>query len=172
MTSEACRLVRALDGGPSDGVAEMAREFEAAGDHRMKFALEDPEGFFAHLERFESGVDLPPDRVRQTQFWLMCGDRMIGASRLRYRLIPFLERDGGHIGYEIRPSERRKGFGTEILRLTLLEAAAVGIHRVLLTTDPTNLASIRIIERHGGVFAGTSTSPESGERLNRYWIDN
>jgi predicted acetyltransferase len=96
---------------------------------------------------------------------------MIGASRLRHRLIPFLERDGGHIGYEIRPSERRKGFGSEILRLTLEKAASIGIRRALLTTDPTNLDSIGVIRNNGGYFADTSVSPESGERLNRYWID-
>ena len=149
----------------------MAREFMDAGDDRMKLALEDPDAFFAHIERFEAGVDLPPDRVRQTQFWLFRGDRMIGASRLRYRLIPFLEREGGHIGYEIRPSERRKGFGSEILRLTLREAKGAGIRRVLLTTDPDNLASIRVILNNGGRFEDTCLSPLSGEVLNRYWID-
>lgn len=137
----------------------------------MKLALEDPDAFFAHVERFESGIDLPPNRVRQTWFWLLHGDRLIGASRLRHKLIPFLERDGGHIAYEIRPSERRKGFGSEILRLTLGEAAAIGIRRALLTTEPTNLGSIGVILNNGGRFVDTSVSPESGELLNRYWIE-
>lgn len=168
--SEVRKLVR-VNRSTSSGLADMAREFEDAGDHRMKLASEDPDAFFAHIERFEVGIDLPPNRVRQTQFWLLSGDRMIGASRLRHRLIPFLERDGGHIAYEIRPSERRKGFGSEILRLTLREAASPGIRRVLLTTEPTNLGSIGVILNNGGCFEDTSVSPESGERLNRYWIE-
>ena len=155
----------------SNGLAEMAREFEDAGDHRLKPALEDPDAFFEHIERFESGIDLPPNRVRQTHFWLIRGDRMIGASRLRHHLIPFLEREGGHIGYEIRPSERRKGFGSENLRLTLREAASAGIRRVLLTTEPTNLGSIGVILNNGGRFEDTCISPKSGQRLNRYWIE-
>ena len=168
--SGACELVRVTRDN-SNGLADMAREFGDAGDHRMKLALDDPDAFFAHLERFESGTNLPPDRVRQTQFWLRSGDRLIGASRLRHRLIPFLERDGGHVAYEIRPSERRKGFGSEILRLTLQEAASVGIRRVLLTAAPANLGSIGVILNNGGRFEDTSVSPESGERFNRYWIE-
>lgn len=52
---EACRLVR-VDRSTSKGLADMAREFEDAGDHRLKLALEDPDAFFAHIERFESAV--------------------------------------------------------------------------------------------------------------------
>ncbi len=149
----------------------MAREFLEAGDPRLRLACEDPDAFFDHLERFEAGVDLPRNRVRQTWFWLYRGERMIGASRLRHRLIRFLQRDGGHIAYEIRPSERRKGYGTEILRLTLKEAAAIGVRRALLTTDPTNAASIGVIRNNGGTFGGNSVSLESGQLLNRYWIE-
>ena len=157
--------------GTSDGLADMAFEFADAGDHLMKLALEDRDSFCAHIERFESGIKLPPDRVRQPQFWLYRGDRMLGASRLRYRLTPFLERDGGHIAYEIRPAERRRRLGTEILRLTLRETAAAGIQHPLLTSEPTNLGSIGVILNNGGRFEDTSVSPESGRRLNRYWIE-
>ena len=149
----------------------MAREFENAGDFRLKLALENPEAFFDLVSRFEVGTDLPPNRVRQTHFCLFQGDRMVGSSRLRHHLIPALELDGGHIAYEIRPSDRRKGYGSEILRLTLREATAIGLSRALVTTEPTNLGSIGVILNNGGRFADTCVSPNSGEQLNRYWIE-
>ena len=71
-------------------------------------------------------------------------------SRLRPRLTPALEIQGGHIGYNVPPSVRRKGYGTQLLRLTLPKARAAGLSRVLLTVDSSNVASIRIIERNGG----------------------
>ena len=149
----------------------MAREFEAAGEPGFEVALSDPEAFFSRIACFELGTDLPTDRVRQSQFWLFRADRLLGSSRLRHRLIPRLERDGGHIGYEIRPSERRLGFGSALLGLTLQEAKAIGLPRVLLTTEPTNLGSIRIIRNNGGVFTDTSVSPNTGRTMNRYWIE-
>ena len=149
----------------------MAREFDDAGEPALKLARENPAAFFDLVARFEVGTDLAPNRVRQSHFWLRRGDRMLGASRLRHDLIPTLELDGGHIGYEIRPSERRNGYGAEILRLTLREAAAIGLTRVLLTTTPANLASIGVILKNGGRLADTSVSPNTGMQMNRYWIE-
>ena len=81
------------------------------------------------------------------------------------------ELDGGHIGYEIRPGERRQGFGSALLRLTLQEARGIGLSRVLLTAEPTNLGSIGVIQGNGGAFADTSVSPRTGREMNRYWIE-
>jgi len=78
--------------------------------------------------------------------------------------------DGGNIGYEVRPSERRRSVGRELLRLTLDEARRIGLRRVLLTTEPTNLGSIGVILANGGVFTDTSISPNTGRKMNRYWV--
>jgi predicted acetyltransferase len=162
-----CRLTREN----SAGLEELAREFEVAGEVGFELALADPEAFFEEITRFELGRDLPSERVRQSEFWLLRAGRILGSSRLRNRLIPVLELDGGNIGYEIRPSERRQGLGTALLRLTLVEARAVGLPRVFLTADSTNRPSIRVIENNGGVFTDTSRSPHSGRTMNRYWIE-
>jgi predicted acetyltransferase len=61
----------------------------------------------------------------------------------------YLQR-GGHIGYEIRPSKRRQGYGTAMLRLGLDEARAHGLDRVLLTCNEDNAGSRKVIERNGG----------------------
>jgi len=154
----------------SSELVDLAREFEAAGETAFDDALPDPEKYFARLAAFETGKDLPPDRVRQQEYWLFSGTRIVGNSRLRLALIPKLELDGGNISYNIRPSERRKGYGREILRLTLAEAQKQGLRRALLTAAPSNEASIRIILANGGHEIEPSTSPFSGEPLRRFEV--
>ena len=155
----------------SDGLVDYAREFEQDEDPRFVLPDGDPEAFLARVEMFESGEGLPEDRVRMTWYWLFRGDRIVASSRIRHRLLPVFLLDGGHIGYEVRPSERRKGIGTELLRLTNDEARRLGIERVLLTTETTNTGSIGVMLANGGTFGGHSVSPHTGLRLDRYWID-
>ena len=90
---------------------------------------------------------------------------------VRFRLdsvIAHLEREGGHVGYDIRPSERNRGYGTEILRLTLEEARVRNIVPILVTCDDDNIASIRVIEKNGGRLVGNAISEISGKRVLRY----
>ncbi len=154
----------------TEALRDMAREFAEAGDPRLAASLEDPAAFFDAVERFAEGRDLPEDRVQQSEFLVFGGERLLGRVRLRHRLIPPLERDGGNLGYEIRPTERGKGHATDALRLGLDEARRIGLERVLLTAAETNLASRRVIEKHGGEPDGTRVSPNTGERMQRYWI--
>lgn len=154
----------------AEALADMAREFLAAGDPRLVAAVDDPDGFFARTQRFAEGRDLPPERVPQTHYLLLRGTRLLGGARLRHRLIPVLHRDGGNVGYEIRPTERRRGLGTALLGLVADAARGRGMTRLLVTTARTNLPSIRVIEHHGGVPDGTSVSPHTGETMLRYWI--
>lgn len=169
MAGDALRLVP-LSRGHAPELIEMAQEFRDEGDERFALLLADTDDFFAELERFERGVSLPPDRVRQTQFLLFRGARLLGGARLRHRLIPILHLDGGNVGYEIRRSERGRGYGSAILALMLEQAREIGLERVLLTTAESNLASQRVIERNGGVPDGTSVSHNTGETMRRYWI--
>jgi predicted acetyltransferase len=161
-----CRVTREN----SSDLAEYSREFADAGESYVVLPGNDPEAFLARVDMFEAGRDLPENRVRMTWFWLLRGDRIVASSRLRHALIPVLLLDGGNIGYEVRPSERRRGVGRELLRLTLDEARRIDLRRVLLTAETTNLGSIGVILANGGVFDGTSVSPNTGRTLNRYWI--
>jgi predicted acetyltransferase len=163
------RLCRVTRENSSD-LAAYAREFADAGESHFVLPGNDPEAFLARVAMFEAGQDLPENRVRMSWFWLLRGDRIVASSRLRHALIPVLLLDGGNIGYDVRPSERRRGIGRELLRLTLDEARGIGLRRILLTTETTNLASIAVIRANGGVFADTSVSPNTGRTLNRYWI--
>jgi predicted acetyltransferase len=144
----------------------MAAEYAESGDPRY---LRDASDFSRILAR----VGVPRERpgfVPESIFWLVGGERILGVSRLRHWLTPELTHEGGHIGYDVRPSERRRGHGTTLLRLTLERAAARGITRVRVTCDADNLASRRVIEKNGGVLAGETTSERRGRPIRQYWI--
>lgn len=159
-----------MDRRHKDELCDMAEEFRSEGDRRFDAVLDDPEEFFRIAERFESGLDLPADRVQQSNFLAFSGDRLVGSGRVRHRLIPVLHQDGGHIGYEVRRTERGRGYGNALLSLLLDEARRLGLVRVLLTAATNNPPSLRTIKRNGGVADGTSVSPRTGEVMARFWI--
>jgi predicted acetyltransferase len=149
----------------------MAAEYASAGDDRYREVTEDFGGFLRGLARYAAGVDLPPGHVPNSSFFLVHHDRIVGRSALRHRLTPALEHEGGHIGYDIRPLARRRGYGTLILALTLERARSLGLARALLTCDTDNTASARIIERNGGALAGRAVSHRTGKLISQYWIE-
>ena len=96
-------------------------------------------------------------------------DRLLGAVNIRHYLSEYLLKHGGHIGDGIRPSERRKGYGTEMIRLALHECRKLGIDRVLMVCDRDNIASAKTIIRNGGVLENEIIGDE-GKPEQRYWI--
>ena len=74
------------------------------------------------------------------------------------------------MAYSVRPSERGKGYATEILRQALDRARKLGIDRVRMTCDVTNAASARVIEKNGGGLDSESYSDAAGRVTRRYWI--
>lgn len=127
--------------------------------------------YVAWLQDMERGEGLPEGFVPQTTFWLVRGeDYVVGEIRLRHTLTPGLENVGGHIGYGIRPSERRRGYATLMLKLCLREARKLGLKRVLLTCDPENVASARVMVKNGGVQGVDSINPDNNKPHSRYWI--
>lgn len=138
--------------------AEMAADFEAAGESRGDLA--DLDAFIARCRRYERGA-VPKGIVPATTYWLLRDDGVVlGGCRLRHRLNESLWQDGGHIGYDIRPSFRNRGYATEMLALALEKARQRGLDWVLLTVAPPNRPSIRVIEKNGGERIGTAS--ESG----------
>ena len=98
---------------------------------------------------------------------------VIGAASLRHYLTVEGFNTWGHIGYGVRPSERRKGYGTEILKLTLEEAKKKKIYKVLMGAHKSNKGSCKVIENCNGIFENEVTDPGNiNETINRYWIDN
>jgi len=111
-----------------------------------------------------------------TYLWITEGLRYVGAIAFRHHLTPALLNSGGHIGYGVRPSDRRRGAASWALRELLSRLAVQGElggalpDRVLLTCDDDNSASIRTIERCGGLLDDVRTG-EDGRPFRRYWID-
>jgi len=135
--------------------------FERAGDWLALIAL------------FRDPLTVPPDRVPQDAYLLVrqSDGRVLGVSALRHSIDNEGWRlFGGHIGYGIRPSERRKGYGKAQLRLLLEEARRLGLGSALLTCRETNEPSRRTILACGGVYENSVFDPARGENMERYWI--
>jgi predicted acetyltransferase len=157
-----------------DSVLAAVREFQAEGGYRtysLASLTNDFRAFIQHLLDDEDPGKVPPHFVPQTNYWLVEGDQFIGRTSLRHELNDQLRLIGGHIGYEIRPSRRRQGYGTAILRLVLPKAQQRGLTRVLITCDADNFASRRIIEQHGGLPEAPYNPTDGRVTVLRYWID-
>jgi predicted acetyltransferase len=132
---------------------------------------QDPEVFAEYVDRVRADAieetARPAGWVPSTTLWYVEGERrevFLGRLSIRHRLTPRLLEWGGLIGYDVRPSARRRGHATAMLRAALPVARRLGLERVLLTCDHDNVASRRVIEANGGVF-----EDQRGEKL-RYWI--
>jgi predicted acetyltransferase len=119
------------------------------------------------------------DRV----LWLVDGEEYLGQSSIRPELCTeYLITYGGHIGYSIRPSRRRCGYGRQLLAMTLEAARGMGLKRILVTCDSDNLSSRKVIESNGGIFEqamkmpprafhAEGRRPQAGIEKRRYWIE-
>lgn len=99
---------------------------------------------------YSQGRNLPSGWVPCSMFWMIDGDDIVGIVNIRHQLNESLFERGGHIGYEIVPSERNKGYGKKILALSIIKAKEIGIHKILITSFEDNIASRKIIEANGG----------------------
>ena len=97
-------------------------------------------------------------------------NKMIGTINVRHPYEGYVQIHG-HIGYGVRPSERKKGYATAMLRLALAYCKEIGLEKVLLTCDKSNYASAKTITNCGGIFESESLQSD-GQLLQRYWIDN
>ena len=151
------------------------REIRENQEESIPFVLQyDAADIHSLVKRFENdaqGIDLPAGFVPHTTYWLVKDDvQVLGVSNLRHWLTPGLELEGGHIGIGVRPSERGQGYGRLLLKETLIQARALGICRVLMTCDQNNTASIKTIQKNGGVLDSELPKP-NGTVIQRYWIN-
>jgi predicted acetyltransferase len=110
------------------------------------------------------------DSNRKTHLWAIAEERFVGRISIHHELNDALRVEGGHIGYDVVPSFRRRGVATEMLRQALPLARALGLPAVLLTCDDTNVASIRVIERNGGSLRETKALDTERPLKRYYWI--
>ncbi len=149
----------------------MAHDLAAHGERRYVDGLADFPAYVQRLRADALGLDLPAGHVPQSTYWGIVSGEIVGNIRLRHRLTPALERLGGHVGYDVRPSRRGKGHATAMLALLLERARDLGLARVLITCDADNAASARVIEKNGGQLAERYYSAPTGRHVLRYWVD-
>lgn len=107
-------------------------------------------------------------RHRCTYRWIVEGERVVGGIALRNGDDEYI-RWAGHVGYGIRPSARGHGLATWALGRMLGLARVQGMVRVLAVCAVDNAASVRTLERNGGVFEGVLQTPFGPAR--RYWFE-
>lgn len=154
-----------------DKFLEMAKDYQSIGEDRFKSGIEDFGGFLKYLELHRTGKNLPNGNVPFNTFFLSVSGKLVGSGSLRHNLNEKLAVYGGHIGYAVRPSERRKGYGSLILHLTLEKAQEFGFQRVFLTCDTDNIASVKIIEKNGGRLENQIFHKPAGKLISQYWIE-
>ena len=135
--------------------------------------VDTPEQWLAGVRAIRNPATVPEGKVQATLFLSVreSDGKLIGMIDVRHYLNEYLEQFGGNIGYSVRPSERRKGFAKEQLRLALLFCKeTLGLDRVLITCQPHNEGSRRTILSAGGVYENTAHEPDRNVDLERYWI--
>lgn len=155
-----------------EALAELQEENRTVGRH-LDFDGKEPfDEFISRLRGYKEGRNLPNGFVPESVFWLIDDEgEFIGRVSIRHELTERLREIGGHIGYEIRPSKRRQGYGTLILSLALNEARSLGLRRALITCDETNVGSRKIIEYNGGVLENKVSQGEGKPNKLRFWIE-
>ena len=95
---------------------------------------------------------------------------IVGMVNIRHKLNESLINRGGHIGYSIRPTERKKGYGTLMLKLALRKCRELNLSKVLITCDKINVASAKVIQNNSGVLEDEVFNETFSEIIQRYWI--
>ena len=123
------------------------------------------------IDNHEKGIDLKEGYAPSSTYFVVRekDNKIVGMTNIRHRLTGKLLTHGGHIGYSIRPTERKKGYATELLFLVLEKYEEMGIEKVLVTCDKSNIGSVKVIQNNFGVLENELLVDDV--LYQRYWID-
>ncbi|MFF2884267.1 GNAT family N-acetyltransferase [Bacillus toyonensis] len=150
-------------------------EWKDSGETMIPWVIsKDPSNFPAMIQELldaHNGVNLPESWVPDSTYWLVTDEnKIVGVVNIRHSLTEHLFNTGGHIGYGIRPSERRKGYATKLLELSLEKTKELNIEKVLVVCDEVNTGSEKTILHNGGL-RDDDFIEEDGNIVRRYWIE-
>ena len=130
-------------------------------------ALSIPE-WVKFVENTKYKETVTPGFVTAPTFFALDNDKIVGIIHARHELNDYLLNLGGHIGYSVRKSERRKGYAKKMLNYTSKFLFSLGLEKILITCDKNNVASKRTIESCGGILENEVI--EENRTTLRYWI--
>jgi predicted acetyltransferase len=133
---------------------------------KYKKGLENFTEYIKELDNYSKGIDLPQGEITTSNFWLIDNNEVVGITRIRHQGDEY----SGHIGYDIGPCYRNRGYGTQILKLALKEAGKLGIKNAIVTCSTDNIPSRKIIEKNNGELLGVIFDEEENEHLYKYSI--
>ena len=136
--------------------------------------IDNYEGWLEQLELRDNLDTCPESLVPSSTYFLIREDedRIVGMIDIRHDLNDYLLQYGGHIGYGIRPTERRNGYNKINLFLGLLKCRELGFDKVLITAADENPGSYKTILDLGGKLENKIIDDEDDNvLLGRYWID-
>lgn len=131
----------------------------------------DCEIWIKNLELFKNKDTTPNNFVTATTFGLFDDKKLLGIINIRHSLNDYLYNFGGHIGYSVRKTERKKGYAIKMLEYCINFANNnLKLEKVLLTCDSKNIASKKTIIKCGGILENKVV--ENDRITERYWIYN
>ena len=133
--------------------------------------IEDYNLFLKKLEKWKHQELLNPNFSPQTTCGVFNDEKLVGGFVLRYTIKGALINHGGNIGYLVRPSKRKMGYGKILLRLALEKARDIGLKKVLVTCRNDNISSAKVIEFNGGKYENDYHDKSSDKTYKRYWIE-
>lgn len=150
-------------------------EWKDSGETMIPWVIsKNPANFPAMVQELldaHNGINIPETWVPDSTYWLVTDEnKIVGAVNIRHSLTEHLFNAGGHIGYGIRPSERRKGYATKLLALSLEKAKQLNITKALIVCDEVNTASEKTILHNGGL-RDEDFIEEDGNVVRRFWIE-
>ena len=134
--------------------------------------FEEPQDWLNYLALCENDATVPEGEHKYSQFIYvrMADKKIVGMIGVRHKPVGPLETWGGHVGYSVSPSERMKGYATQMLHEVLPYCKSLGLNRVLLTAGDENVGSVKTIIANGGILESYVMSPKHHVMVGRYWI--